>query len=298
MSNGPETNGTNGADLGSRHSALLALALAYLGIVALCLPFALDGTDVPGWLLLVGRWLPALASLVALLLLGQRGALVSLWRLRPGGWRRLALSYAVAVGTMAAALAVPAVVVSLVVDGASLAGDVWFAALPLLAFGALVLVASTLGEEVFWRGHLQSALAGLGFWRSSLVVGGLWVLWHLPLHGLYWAQGTLPTGVLLASTMGLLAWAPLLAALVRRFGSVWPAAFAHAVPVSSYQLLQTGARDDVALAAVAALHATALLGAAWLLTRSGSGSDDSGTAETPTAGTSTPVRLRSATGSG
>ena len=156
------------------------------------------------------------------------------------------------------------------VDGASLRAEVWLAALPLLALGALALVVSTLGEEVFWRGHLQTALAGLGLWRSSLVVGGLWAGWHLPLHGLSWVQGTLPVGVLLAGTLGLLAWAPLLAALVSRFGSVWPAAFAHAVPVSSYQLLQLGGRQDVAFAAVVTLHAAALLGAACLLARPGS----------------------------
>lgn len=263
----PPAAGPAAAGAGPGRSAVAALVLAYAGIVALCLPYAVLGADVPGWLLVVGRWVPAVASVVALLLLGDVRSLVRLWGLRPGGWRGLLRSYAVAVAVMAGALVVPALVVALVAPGASLPRDVWLAAVPLLVVGALVLALSTLGEEVFWRGHLRAALAGSGFWRSSLLIGALWAGWHLPLHAVYWAQGTLPGGVLLAGTLGLLAWAPLLAALVERLGSVWPAVFAHAVPVSSYQLLELGDRPEQAFVAVAVLHAVALLGAAWLLVR-------------------------------
>lgn len=50
--------------------------------------------------------------------------------------------------------------------------------------GATVNAVVALGEELGWRGLLQRELAPLGFWRSSLVIGLLWGLWHAPLIAL------------------------------------------------------------------------------------------------------------------
>jgi len=38
-----------------------------------------------------------------------------------------------------------------------------------------------LGEELGWRGLLQRELAGLGFARSSVIIGLIWGIWHAPL---------------------------------------------------------------------------------------------------------------------
>ncbi|HEV3029866.1 MAG TPA: CPBP family intramembrane glutamic endopeptidase, partial [Planctomycetota bacterium] len=37
------------------------------------------------------------------------------------------------------------------------------------------------GEELGWRGFLHRALEPLGFWRSSLLIGAIWGLWHAPI---------------------------------------------------------------------------------------------------------------------
>jgi hypothetical protein len=126
------------------------------------------------------------------------------------------------------------------------------------------------------RGALISALRwshlGSGVrppWSGPVDVMGRATLWDVPLHGLYPLQGTLSMTVVVASTLSSLAWAPLLAALVHRLGSVWPAVFAHAVPVSATQLVvvDDGARNVVIVVVV--LNAVAIVGAAAWLVRSG-----------------------------
>lgn len=37
------------------------------------------------------------------------------------------------------------------------------------------------GEELGWRGFLYREFGGLGFWRSSWLVGAIWGVWHAPL---------------------------------------------------------------------------------------------------------------------
>lgn len=37
------------------------------------------------------------------------------------------------------------------------------------------------GEEFGWRGFLLFETKGLGFWNSSLLIGFIWGIWHLPL---------------------------------------------------------------------------------------------------------------------
>lgn len=51
---------------------------------------------------------------------------------------------------------------------------------PLLA-GASINAVAAFGEELGWRGFLFRAWAHMGFWRSSLLIGALWGVWHAPL---------------------------------------------------------------------------------------------------------------------
>lgn len=53
-------------------------------------------------------------------------------------------------------------------------------------------------------------LRPLGFWRMSAIVATIWMLWHLPLHVTYLIQGTLSGAEVVATTLGVAAWAPLL----------------------------------------------------------------------------------------
>ncbi|WP_247232894.1 CPBP family intramembrane glutamic endopeptidase [Telluribacter sp. SYSU D00476] len=39
----------------------------------------------------------------------------------------------------------------------------------------------TLGEELGWRGLLLKETQSLGFWKSNLLIGTIWGVWHLPI---------------------------------------------------------------------------------------------------------------------
>lgn len=47
--------------------------------------------------------------------------------------------------------------------------------------GVTVNALAAFGEELGWRGFLQRELEPMGFWRSSLLIGFIWGLWHAPL---------------------------------------------------------------------------------------------------------------------
>jgi membrane protease YdiL (CAAX protease family) len=241
---------------------MVAVIAAFVLVTALCVPFLLTDQDVPTAVVLGGRYLPAVASLVAIVAVLGRGHLTRLWRLRPASPRELFASYGLALAVMVPALVAPALAGLLV--GADLKpAEVLLAAVPMVVLGTVLFALSTFGEEVLWRGQLQTALHRLGFWRSALVVGVVWMLWHLPLHLTYLSVGVLTGEQVVASTLGIAAWAPLLAALVERRGTVWPAVLAHAVPLSSVQLLtEASVQDAVPFWTVTVLSWVALVAAA------------------------------------
>lgn len=86
-----------------------------------------------------------------------------------------------------------------------------------------------LGEEIGWRGFLQKELGFLGLWKSGLLIGALWGLWHAPLV----IQGyNFPQNPLLGVGMMILACMPLgliMSYFVQRSGTVMSAAFFHGV---------------------------------------------------------------------
>ncbi len=50
-----------------------------------------------------------------------------------------------------------------------------------LTSGAIINFPFTLGEELGWRGLLLKEVQSLGFWRSNLLIGTIWGLWHMPI---------------------------------------------------------------------------------------------------------------------
>lgn len=98
--------------------------------------------------------------------------------------------------------------------------------LPLFIVGYLLL---TTGEELGWRGFLHTALAPLGFWRTAAFTAVLWVVWHLPLIVTTAYFGDVPSRDAVATLVNLALASVVLTALRARSGSVWPAAFAHAM---------------------------------------------------------------------
>lgn len=57
----------------------------------------------------------------------------------------------------------------------------WVSLLQGLIAGVTVNAIAGFGEELGWRGFLQKELIGLGFWRSSWLIGIIWGIWHAPL---------------------------------------------------------------------------------------------------------------------
>jgi membrane protease YdiL (CAAX protease family) len=242
----------------------VVLSIAVVSV--LCAVFLLGGWTLPDWVVLVGRWIPALASLVVLRVFPLPGGIGYWWALRPGGWRRLLIGGVVAVGLLLVTYALTVLMAGVTGLAAPLP---WSQIAPILLLIVPLIVVfsvSTFGEEVAWRGHLQQLLAGRGFWTASTAVAGVWVLFHIPLHGTFALQGTLPAHVLVGSTLLLFPLGLFLSAAVHRFGSIWPAVFAHALPMSALNLVQ----DPDGLAAgsfwvFTALSAAALAAAAALL---------------------------------
>ena len=86
-----------------------------------------------------------------------------------------------------------------------------------------------LGEEIGWRGFLQLELARLGLWKSGLLIGFMWGLWHAPLV----IQGyNFPQNPLIGVFMMAIATTPLgmiMSYFVARSGTVMSAGFFHGV---------------------------------------------------------------------
>lgn len=200
-----------------RVAAFLLLATAIS--TTLAVPLALGVLPASAIALVVP--IAQLAPLLAALLVRDRSVRGSFALAVPSA-RRLGL------GALLALLAftlVPAagVILGLALGAPTLSGP----GLPviLMAVPAVLVMQAVfaIGEELGWRGWLQSTLGDLGFWPMSLLIGAMWAAWHLPV---VLALGMGPREVV--SYLGtIVAVAPLLSALREVSGTVWVAVFAH-----------------------------------------------------------------------
>jgi membrane protease YdiL (CAAX protease family) len=89
---------------------------------------------------------------------------------------------------------------------------------------------AALGEEIGWRGFLVPELSKrLGFTRTALLSGAIWVAWHLPLVVSGLRSGTPPLWYGLGCfTLNLGALSFALTWLRLKSGSLWPAVLLHA----------------------------------------------------------------------
>ena len=58
---------------------------------------------------------------------------------------------------------------------------IWIGLLQGLFAGITINAVAGFGEELGWRGFLQKELGYLGFWKSSIVIGLIWGIWHAPI---------------------------------------------------------------------------------------------------------------------
>ncbi|MCK4752826.1 MAG: CPBP family intramembrane metalloprotease [Planctomycetes bacterium] len=57
----------------------------------------------------------------------------------------------------------------------------WFVLLQGLIAGITINAVAGFGEELGWRGFLQKEFSYMGFWKSSVVIGLIWGIWHAPI---------------------------------------------------------------------------------------------------------------------
>ena len=113
---------------------------------------------------------------------------------------------------------------------------IWIGLVQALIAGITVNALAGFGEELGWRGLLQKELSGMGFWRSSALIGLIWGVWHAPLI----LQGhNYPDHPVIGVFM-MIVWTMLLSpifSLVRlKSGSVIAAAVLHGTLNASYGL--------------------------------------------------------------
>jgi len=103
----------------------------------------------------------------------------------------------------------------------------WMVLLSGLIAGITINAVAGFGEELGWRGLLQRELAPLGFWKSSLLIGVIWGIWHAPiiLQGYNYPQHPL-LGVLMMTIFTTL-FAPLISFARVKSKSVIAAAIMH-----------------------------------------------------------------------
>ena len=101
------------------------------------------------------------------------------------------------------------------------------AALPLVPLAAVMASLTALGEELGWRGYLQSVTQQWGFWRSAAAVSGAFTAFHVPLMWHSWASDAMPGAEAVAATLNIAAGSFALSALRDRIGTVWPAVWGH-----------------------------------------------------------------------
>jgi membrane protease YdiL (CAAX protease family) len=112
----------------------------------------------------------------------------------------------------------------------------WLALLGGLIAGITINAVAGFGEEVGWRGLLQKELAFLGFWRSSVLIGFVWGLWHAPLilQGHNYPQH--PVAGVLMMTIWCMLLAPIFGYVRIKARSVIAAAIIHGSLNATYGL--------------------------------------------------------------
>jgi uncharacterized protein len=113
-----------------------------------------------------------------------------------------------------------------------------FAAQNLLLAPLLGLIIA-FGEEYGWRSYLQSELIRIGKIRGLVLVGVIWGLWHAPIIAMGYNYPGYPLLGILLMTLYTTALAFFLGYAVFKSGSVWLAAYLHALnnAVASFLLV-------------------------------------------------------------
>ncbi len=182
--------------------------------------------SLAGVLFLAGGFGPSLAAIALVRSVAGRNGLRN-WLVRclqwRFGWRWLALAFFLPLAVIALAAAVH------VALGGTLEPSpaIDHVLLAVVNFVLVLLIGGPLGEEFGWRGYALPALQERYSWRvASIILGGVWGVWHLPLFYIAdTVQSHIPFALFMLSTIAL---SILYAWLFNRTGkSVLPALVLH-----------------------------------------------------------------------
>ena len=117
------------------------------------------------------------------------------------------------------------------------------------------------GEEYGWRGYLQGELVKLGRVRGIFLVGIIWGVWHAPIILMGHNYPGQPVAGVFLMTVYCILLAFVLGYVILKTGSVWLAAFLHAVnnQVFSFLVLVVYAPSDVIFSFGAGIYGLATL---------------------------------------
>lgn len=124
---------------------------------------------------------------------------------------------------------------------------IWLALVQGMIAGVTVNALAGFGEELGWRGFLQRQWASMGFWKSSLLTGFIWGIWHAPLilQGHNYPQHPI-LGIAFMTVFTMLL-APAMSYVRTRAGSVIAAAIMHGTlnGTAGLAIILIGGGDDL-----------------------------------------------------
>ncbi len=219
----------------ARKGLIIYLALIAAGSIPLMLLLAGRGMQVNEQPLLIFllMWLPALASIIARIILKEGFKDIGFGFGGSAGWKSIGkgILFPLAVGGLAYSIAWLSGLASFTPPGETASPVLFFfEKLAVVgALGTLVGILTAAGEEIGWRGYMTSRLIDAEVPFPVVTGGIIWGLWHFPLivTGFY-AAGPYP----LLSGLLFIVLAVALTLLWARWrletGSLWPAIIAHA----------------------------------------------------------------------
>lgn len=112
----------------------------------------------------------------------------------------------------------------------------WIVLTQSLIAGATINAIPAFGEELGWRGFVLKEFGPLGFWKTSLVIGTIWGLWHAPIILMGHNYPGYPVIGVIMMVVWCILLSPMFSYVTIKSRSVIPAAIMHGTLNASYGL--------------------------------------------------------------
>jgi len=221
---------------------LFLLLTFVLFIVGFGITGILISTDSPNYLVVLAQIVMAWTPTVAFAIIHRK--------VDPGRsiWRYIADRFATPIRLLPllASILIPVVATIIVWVGYSMvSGKALFDLIARLSVGSILLmfldslIRGPLGEELGWRGYLQIELnKRFSLLKSSLIVGAIWGVWHLPLWFVSGFQGVNLLLYIVFFMIGLVSFSVIIGYIYSRGGNMLYAILLHQMLNFSGRLLE------------------------------------------------------------